>query len=143
MKGKVFLDTNIFVYTQSVIEPQKKSLSLEVLEQYDCTVSTQVLNELCNVFTKKFNLPIKSIGEIIKAINLSCNVSLVTMKTIEAALDIKERYGYSYYDSLILASALECNCDYLLSEDMNDGQVIDKQLEIVNIFVRPELLQRN
>ena len=104
-------------------------------------VSTQVLNELCNVFTKKFSLSTKKIGEIVRAVNLSCNVSLVTVDTVEAALGIKERYGYAYYDSLILASALECGCNYLFSEDMSNGQVIDKRLEIVNIFAQPELLE--
>ncbi|GHV18420.1 hypothetical protein FACS189493_7820 [Spirochaetia bacterium] len=45
-------------------------------------------------------------------------------------------YQYSYYDSLIVASALEQDCDYLLSEDMNDGQVIGK-MAIKNIFKMP------
>ncbi len=141
MNGKAFLDTNIFVYMQSAKEPHKKALCLKAVELFDCTVSTQVLNELCNVFTKKFSLPSKSIREIVRAVNLSCDVSLITPETVEAALEIKERYGYAYYDSLILASAIENNCDYLFSEDMSNGQIIDQRLEIVNILMRPELLE--
>jgi predicted nucleic acid-binding protein len=54
--------------------------------------------------------------------------------TIERALNVHEKYGYSYYDSLIIASALERACQYLLSEDMSDGQVIEGKLTIKNIF---------
>jgi predicted nucleic acid-binding protein len=54
--------------------------------------------------------------------------------TIEKALAIHEKYKYPYYDSLIVASALEHECQYLLSEDMADGQVIEGRLTIQNIF---------
>jgi len=42
------------------------------------------------------------------------------------------RYGFSYYDSLIIASALECECSVLFSEDMQHGQIIESTLKIVN-----------
>jgi predicted nucleic acid-binding protein len=50
------------------------------------------------------------------------------------ALTIHEKYGYSYYDSLMVASALKQECQYLFSEDMSDGQVIERSLTIKNIF---------
>ncbi len=130
MRGKAFIDTNVFVYMQS--EPQKNALGLKAVKHFDCVASTQVLSEICNVFSKKFKLPTKVIKEIIGAVTASCEVALVTAETIESALMLKERYKYSYYDSLILASALENGCDYLFSEDMSDGQVIEGRLEIVN-----------
>jgi predicted nucleic acid-binding protein len=139
MSGKAFLDTNIFVYMQS--EPQKNALCMKVIKRFACAASTQVLSEICNVFTKKFSLPITGVLEIIKAVNASCEVSIVTAETIESALMLKERYHYSYYDSLILASALECECNYLFSEDMSDGQIIENRLEIVNIFTRPDIFE--
>jgi len=60
----------------------------------------------------------------------------VTFDTVEKALQLKEHYGFGYYDSLIVASALGSGCKYLFSEDMSDGQVIDNNLEIVNVFTR-------
>jgi len=75
---------------------------------------------------------------IIKAsvdkIALSCVVADIGKSTVYKALDIHSRYGYSYYDSLIIASALESDCKYLLSEDMADNQVIEGCLTIKNIF---------
>jgi predicted nucleic acid-binding protein len=50
------------------------------------------------------------------------------------ALNLAERYQYSYFDSLILASALEAGCQILYSEDLQDGQRIENQLTIVNPF---------
>jgi predicted nucleic acid-binding protein len=115
---------------------------MNALKRFDCVASTQVLNEICNVFTRKFKLPTNGILEILKAVNASCEVALVTADTIESALALKERYRYSYYDSLILASALECRCNVLLTEDMQDGQIIEDKLEIVNIYTRPGILEQ-
>ncbi|MCY7350108.1 MAG: hypothetical protein LH606_05515 [Cytophagaceae bacterium] len=50
------------------------------------------------------------------------------------ALRIKGRYGYQFYDSLIIATALQVGCTVLYSEDMQDGQVIDLRLTILNPF---------
>jgi predicted nucleic acid-binding protein len=57
------------------------------------------------------------------------------LATIHTALDIRERYSFSWYDSLIVAAALEANCDTLYSEDMQNSQVINGRLSIVNPFV--------
>jgi len=57
-------------------------------------------------------------------------------------LQLKEQYGFGYYDNLIVASALENGCSYLFSEDMSDGQMIENRLEIVNIFARPSFMDR-
>jgi len=57
-----------------------------------------------------------------------------TVDTIKKANTIKYKYGYSFYDSLFIASALEAGCTILYSEDLQDGQVIEKTLTIVNPF---------
>jgi predicted nucleic acid-binding protein len=50
------------------------------------------------------------------------------------AIDLQGRYKYGFYDSLIIAAALEANCNVLYSEDLQDGQVIDG-LVIKNPFI--------
>ncbi|WP_456325324.1 PIN domain-containing protein [Desulfonauticus submarinus] len=62
------------------------------------------------------------------------NFCLIDRKDIKLAIEIKEKYKFSYWDSLIVASALENNCSILYTEDMQDGQIIEKKLEIVNPF---------
>jgi predicted nucleic acid-binding protein len=58
----------------------------------------------------------------------------ITPATILAALTVAERYGFSHYDSLIVATALEAGCSTLYSEDMQHGQLIDNRLTIINPF---------
>ncbi len=124
MNAKAFLDTNLFVYMQSASEIEKKELSYRALEHFDCAVSTQVLNEFCNVATKKLHMETSQILQIARAIESTCEISTVNIETVEKALSIHDRYGIAFYDSLIVASALESGCTYLFSEDMSDGQVI-------------------
>lgn len=134
MKDKVFLDTNIFVYTQSSVEERKRSISTDVIRNYDCYTSTQVFNEVSNVMLKKLKMRVDEVKQIIKAINDNCGISVVNYETVQKALDIKEVYRYSFYDSLILASALETGCQKIFSEDLQDGQIIEGTLQIVNVF---------
>ena len=134
MSGKIFLDTNIFIYTQSSVETGKRNISTDIIENHDCLTSTQVLSEVSNVLTKKFNMPIHEVKQIISAINENCIISIVDYDTVQKALDLKERYAYSYYDSLILAAAIESGCKKIFSEDMSDKQIIENILEIINPF---------
>jgi predicted nucleic acid-binding protein len=76
---------------------------------------------MSNVLNKKFNANYDTIKSN-------------TQSTIFLACDIAKRYGYSYYDSLIIASTLECNCSVLYSEDMQHGQIIENSLKIINPF---------
>lgn len=59
-----------------------------------------------------------------------------TLRTVNSGLFIKETYGFSYYDSLIVASALESECEVLYSEDLSHNQVINGVLRIVNPFIK-------
>ena len=141
MSAKAFLDTNLFVYMQSASDNDKKELSYQALEKFDCVVSTQVVNELCNVALKKLMIKPEQLRQILRAMSSSCDVCVITLDTVDITLRLKERYGFSYYDSLIVASALESDCAYLISEDMSDGQMIEDRLEIVNIFARPSWIK--
>jgi predicted nucleic acid-binding protein len=58
----------------------------------------------------------------------------ITEETIDKALDLNNLHGFSYYDCLMLASALESKCDVIYTEDMNDSQIIENRLKIVNPF---------
>jgi predicted nucleic acid-binding protein len=80
----------------------------------------------------KLTLPV--IRESLDQICEACNVARIDEATASKALGIHERYRYSYYDSLMIASALENNCRLFLTEDMADGQVIENVLTVRNIF---------
>jgi predicted nucleic acid-binding protein len=64
-----------------------------------------------------------------------CRVEIISLVTIHTALKVRERYSFSWYDSIIVSSALEADCDILYSVDMQNSQLINGRLRIVNPFV--------
>jgi predicted nucleic acid-binding protein len=134
MRARAFIDTNIFVYIQRTDDPAKREISTKIVDNYECVASTQVLNEFCNIFTRKYPVPIADLEHIINAIINTCDISLISTKTIKKSFNLHKQYRYSYYLRLMIASALENNCEYLFTEDLQDGQLIDGRLEIVDIF---------
>jgi predicted nucleic acid-binding protein len=134
MSDRAFVDTNLFVYLYSDADALKKEQVLRAINLHERFISTQVLNEFCNVCIRKRYLPITSVRNAVMEIKDSCNLIVVDDDTILSALELHEKYKYSYYDSLMLASALECRCNVLLSEDMHDGQIVEGNLKIQNVF---------
>jgi predicted nucleic acid-binding protein len=133
MNGNIFLDTNVFIYAYSN-DLIKKKRSFELLNLL-CITSTQVLSELGNVCFKKLKFSETSVSKAIKETMDSCDIFIVNETTIQRAVFIKGRYNYSYYDSLILAAALESDCSVLYSEDLQNGQIIENSLKIINPFI--------
>ena len=136
MKDKVFLDTNIIIYAYSDDELQKQEKANAIIQEYDCQIiiSTQVINELSNNLFKKFKLSAKAVEAVILELNDNFLIVDFDLHTQLKAIKIKERYKLQYYDSMILATALENGCNIIYSEDMQNGQVIENQLTIINPF---------
>lgn len=134
MRDKSFVDTNVLVYLFSEDEVEKRNKSRGVFKTYECITSVQALNELSNVLIKKFGLNFTEVSIAVDAIAEKCHVAVLDLGTIRTALYIAERYKYSYYDSLIISSSLENDCNLLLTEDMHDGQNIEGSLTIKNIY---------
>jgi predicted nucleic acid-binding protein len=138
MNDKVFVDTNIFIYLYSNDEPIKKSIAEELFVKYDISISIQVLNELSNVLIKKIKLGPVEVDKVIEEASNACVIEPIYVDSIRESLKIMTKYKYSYYDSLIITSALESNCKVLFSEDMQDGQIIEDKLIIYNPFITQE-----
>lgn len=134
MPASVFIDSNILIYTYSEDEPEKSAIALQCAQAPDAWISTQVLNEVSNVLRRKHKQTYPTIRNVVLELQSNFQVATVTTQTIEQALILGERYHYSYFDCLMLASALEQGCSVLYSEDMQDGQVIESSLRIVNPF---------
>jgi predicted nucleic acid-binding protein len=132
--AKAFVDTNVFVYLYSDDEQDKRRQALSQIDRFDRVISMQVLNEFCNVCIRKMRMELSRVETAIEKICLTNALAAISEKTVRKPLFIHGKYGYSYYDSLMVASALENECEYLLSEDMADGQVIEGTLTVRNIF---------
>ena len=136
MQDKVFLDTNILIYCYSIDEKNKQEIALELVEKYseNSLISIQVINELSNILFKEFKLSAIEIENVILEIDNYTSIVNFTLTTQIKALKIKDRYKLQFYDSLIIATAIENKCTILYSEDMQDGLVIENILRIVNPF---------
>jgi len=141
MSDNFFLDSNICIYAFG-IDNKKKQKALDLIISSQATISTQVLMETANVATKKLNFSQEKLLLSCDYITTFCSVHIIELSTIKLAFQIRKRYQYSLYDSLVIASALESNCSILYSEDMQHGHFIgyfgdsdiDKCLRIVNPF---------
>ena len=133
--GKTFVDTNVLIYAFTTDEPDKKEKALKFLDNCQPVISTQVLKEFSYVLLKKSRVSSEIIMEIIGEITKIASVVNEELELIFASFVIYERYKYSFYDSLIIATAVNSQCQALLSEDMQDGQIIDDKLKIINPFV--------
>jgi len=143
MRDNVFLDTNIFIYAltqpKNKDDIQKRERAINLLEklinQSYIFVSVQIINELHINMVKKFkiddSLTFKIIEDNILAI---ASVESLNHQTYTIAFEIRQEYNISYWDSLVVASALESSCDLLYSEDMQDGLIIKDRLKIINPF---------
>ena len=130
---KRFIDTNILLYLLS--EDQGKAERAEEILSLGGVVSVQVLNEFASTSLRKLKMTCPEVREIIDVIREMCTVVPVTLDTHSLGLDIVERYRFSFYDALIVASALENGCSLLFTEDLQHGQRIDKKLGIHNPFL--------
>ncbi len=134
MTGRAFLDTNVFVY--ALLQDDPRSDEAEKLIAEGGAISVQVLNEFAAVVRRKIKMPWDEVRFAIENIeNLCPNPLPSTIQTHQEALAIAEKYGFKIYDALVVASALEARCTILYSEDMQDGQVIDRRLTIRNPFL--------
>jgi predicted nucleic acid-binding protein len=131
---KAFIDTNILVYLYFGGDELKKQRAINALDEFDAIISTQVLNEFCNVGIKKLRLPISAIQLSIDEILSTCDLAIIREQTIKQALALMENNSVSYYDSLMLSSAIECECKYMLTEDLSNGQIVGHVI-IKNIFI--------
>jgi predicted nucleic acid-binding protein len=135
MSGKAFFDTNLLVYV--VGQKDKRTDTAEALLAGGGAISVQVLNELANVSRKKLRMSWEDIDEALAAIRVLCPSPLpLTIDTHDAGRRIAAKYGFSMFDSLIVASALEAECGALYSEDLQDGQVIEGRVTVRNPFVQ-------
>lgn len=139
MSGE-FIDSNVFVYLFDETDERKRDVAGRIvdsaLQTHGASISFQVVQETLNVVTRKLPTPMTAEGAkrfLQQVLVPLWRVSPSSM-LYDRALDVQARYRYSFYDSLIVASALDAGCTRLYSEDLQDGQRIEG-LTIENPFL--------
>ncbi|PYE87339.1 PIN domain-containing protein [Phyllobacterium leguminum] len=136
--AKVFIDTNVLVYSHDRKSPDKSQRALAWLESLgtrDCAqTNLQVLNELTYVLLRKkwFDSP-TTVFAIVDRFAILGNDPL-NPADVEFARALHLKTVYSWWDCLLLASAIDLKCRYFLSEDLHDGHAIEG-LTIINPFL--------
>lgn len=134
MTSRAFFDTNVLVYAASP-DDLRFSTASELVAAGGC-ISVQVLNEFTLVLRRKLKLPWPQAIETLCKVRRLCPDPLpILVATHDRAVAVAQRYGFRIYDALIVASALEADCDTLYSEDLQDGQVIFGRLTVRSPFV--------
>jgi predicted nucleic acid-binding protein len=139
MSDRAFLDTNIFAYSFDQTAPDKKrianTLIKEQLEDGSGVISYQVVQEFINVSYRKFSSPmsLRELERYIEDVLSNLWKVYASQDLIYSAIGIKEQFQYSFFDSLIIAAALEAGCSTLYSEDLQHEQKI-YSVQIINPF---------
>ena len=133
MPTKDFFDTNVLIYAVGKNDP--RASKAEALLASGGIVSIQSLNEFASVARRKLDMSWKEVREFLDLICILCpDPVAISLDTHKAALAIAEKYGYSIYDALVASAALQAGCKTLYSEDLQDGQIINRQLTVRNPF---------
>jgi len=133
-----FLDTNIIAYTFDKTAPEKQTVSQQLVEKAlsnEGVISYQVIQEFINLALRKFSPPMteRQAKRYLQTVLLQICDYYPADIFFERSLDVRERWQFGWYDSLIIAAALELGCDVLYSEDLQHEQKIET-LTIINPF---------
>jgi len=134
-KQRCYIDSNIWLY--AFIETDdavKTTLARNLIQTVEPVISTQVINEVSVNLIRKAGFSEKQIRLLIISFFTKYDVLPVTQMIMLNASQLRDRYSLSFWDSLIVASALSASVSYLYSEDMQDGLLAATQLQIINPF---------
>jgi len=130
--AKIFVDTNVVIYA---FTDDLRAASAERILADGVELSVQVLNEFANVARRKLGFDWKDVGKALDAVGaLARKIHPVNLETHSTALELAQRFGFSFYDALTVSAALLARSEILYSEDMQDDLVVEGRLRIVNPF---------
>ena len=131
----VFLDTNIWLYAFIAGQDTTKSqIAKDLIRRSEIIISSQVINEVCVNIIKKAHLDESSVRQVIRAFYSKYRICVVDSSLLLRASELREARQFSFWDSLIVSSALAGGARILFSEDMSDGLLVENQLKISNPF---------
>jgi predicted nucleic acid-binding protein len=136
MNDRAFIDSNVLLYAaeeKAALKSARSGVWLRYLLQRGLGVANlQVLNEVANVLIKRGGMRPEAVFSIVDGYALF-GATAINFETVAAARILHFENGYSWWDCLLLASAIELQCRFFLSEDMQDGHRI-RGLTIINPF---------
>ncbi|MFW5799663.1 MAG: PIN domain-containing protein [Spirochaetota bacterium] len=139
MIDRVFIDTNVLVYSSlKDKESNKHELAIDLLKKIQDNgdyvfISTQVIIELYKTLMR-YKISDSKIQNVINSLLQRVELSIIDINVIKDSWKLRNKYNISYWDSLIVSSALNSNCNILYTEDMHHKLLIEDRLTIINPF---------
>ena len=135
MAVKFALDTNVIVYAEGVDDTVRQASALQILSGVPrdlLFISVQVVGELFNVLTKR---QVPRLQALERALYWKRTLSVVdtTQVLMDASLELANEHRLRIWDAIMLAAASEARCEFLLSEDFQEGFVW-RGVTIINPF---------
>ena len=129
----VFIDSNVWLYALIESDDPRHKTAKEKIRQVEApVVSSQVVSEVCVNMLKKAGQNEAFIRELVSSFFSKYLVVPLGENVLLKASDLRNKYSLSYWDSMIVAAALEASCAVLYSEDMQSGLLVEQSLRIVN-----------
>lgn len=131
-----FIDSNVWLYSMFISpdDEEKQRQAAEIIDACDPLISYQVIQEVLANVVRKHKPAKQELQRILQGFVADCTIISITPPLIEQAIELMDRYHVSYWDSLIISTALAGQATILYSEDMHDGLVVDQRLTIKNPF---------
>jgi predicted nucleic acid-binding protein len=131
----ILLDSNVWLYALLVqSDPIKRRKAIELSAHPELCVSSQIINEVLVNLIRKGPIPEMELRQLLDEFYSQYSVFEILQIDIRTASELRGEYFFSYWDSLIVATALRANAEILYSEDMQDGLVIRGKTQIKNPF---------
>ena len=138
MSVEYFIDSNVFVYLFDETNEHKRARAVrlvrQALENDTGCISYQVVQETINVLTRKLDVAPDNARKLLDRTLVPLWKVNPKRTLYDRGLDLQTRYRFSFYDSLIIAAALEAGCKTLYTEDLKHGQRIEG-VTVTNPFV--------
>ena len=133
---KSFLDSNVWLHSMIEQDETKMFAAKKLIDKLGVKIclSSQIINEVCVNLKRKVAISAPQIQMMIGSFYMNHTVISLNESHLLKASEIRDKASFSFWDSIIVASALSLNAEVLYSEDMQDGFVLDKKLRIVNPF---------
>jgi predicted nucleic acid-binding protein len=134
MSDIITIDSNILIYAFATENDYRKDVSKQII--LNCRIiSLQAINETIFVLLRKFSFPKNELEGIINFFNEQFIITSLTTSILQKTIDIIKKYDLSFWDSMMIAAALNNHCNIFYTEDLTHQQIIENKLQIINPFL--------
>jgi len=132
-----FIDTNLWLYALIEADDAAKcATARRLIQESEPVISTQVISEVCVHLLRRAGFTEEQIRRLIESFYEKYRVIELNRSVLLAASRLRQRYSFSFWDSTIVAAAMDAGVSVLYSEDMHPGLLVEERLELRNPFLQ-------